>query len=146
MLTIGELSRETGIKVPTIRYYEQKGLLKTPVRTEGNQRRYEPSDLQRLRFIRHARELGLTMEAVTELLQLNENPQLSCHKAHEIACAHLASVRQRISQLMLLEKELSEITQACHENTMAECRIIKSLADFSHCHADHGQGAYSNKK
>jgi DNA-binding transcriptional MerR regulator len=59
MYSIGELSRRTGVKVPTIRWYEQAGLLDEPGRTAGNQRRYARADLERLAFIRHARDLGL---------------------------------------------------------------------------------------
>ena len=61
-LAIGELSQRTNVKVPTIRYYEQIGLLASPVRTEGNQRRYGPGEINRLNFIRHARELGFEID------------------------------------------------------------------------------------
>ena len=61
-ITIGEAARQSGVKVPTIRYYEGIGLLRAPSRSDGNQRSYEPSDLKRLIFIRHARELGFEVE------------------------------------------------------------------------------------
>ena len=61
MLTIGELSRATGVKIPTIRYYEQMGLMAAAERSEGNQRRYESQDRERLSFIKHARDLGFTI-------------------------------------------------------------------------------------
>ena len=59
--SIGELSKQTGVKVPTIRYYEKEGLIDAPLRTEGNQRRYRETDRDRLRFIKHSRDLGLPM-------------------------------------------------------------------------------------
>ena len=62
--SIGELTRRTQVKVPTIRYYEQIGLLAPPPRTEGQQRRYDKKSIARLAFIRHARELGFNMEAI----------------------------------------------------------------------------------
>jgi DNA-binding transcriptional MerR regulator len=63
-ISIGELSRRTGVKVPTIRYYEQVGLLAAPARTEGKQRRYRATDVMRLNFIRHGRELGFEIDDI----------------------------------------------------------------------------------
>ena len=77
-LAIGELSRRTGVKVPTIRYYEQIGLLSQPARTEGQQRRYGRNDVDRLNFIRHARELGFEVGAIRELLSLAQQSDKSC--------------------------------------------------------------------
>lgn len=73
---IGEASRLTGIKVPTIRYYEGIGLLAAPARTEGRQRRYRVEDVARLNFIRHARDLGFEMADIAELLALSEGPEV----------------------------------------------------------------------
>ncbi len=78
MLSIGTLAKCTGTKVQTIRYYEQIGLLPEPGRTEGGQRRYSEGDLDRLAFIRHARLLGFTLDAIRELLDLSDNPARSC--------------------------------------------------------------------
>lgn len=70
MLTIGKLGEAAGVKVPTIRYYEQIGLLPEPDRSAGNQRLYGQSALDRLAFIRHARELGFPLDAIRDLLSL----------------------------------------------------------------------------
>ncbi|MCF6302404.1 MAG: helix-turn-helix domain-containing protein, partial [Devosiaceae bacterium] len=101
-ISIGELSRLTGVKVTTIRYYEHEGLLEAPERNEGNQRRYEDTHLQRLQFIRHARDLGLGMAAVRELVQLSVKPDHSCEEANKIATTHLSDVRNRIVRLRSL--------------------------------------------
>lgn len=85
MLSIGDLSKRTGVKVPTIRYYEQMGLLAAATRSEGNQRRYERSDLDRLAFIRHARDLGLDISAIRELIALGSHPQQPCGDIDRIA-------------------------------------------------------------
>src|SRR5690606_19319444 len=106
MLTIGELSRVTGVKVPTIRYYEQMGLMTAAERSEGNQRRYEQGDRDRLSFIRHARDLGFTIEAIRELLDLSAHPERPCVDADEIAIRQLETVRNKIAKLSQLEKEL----------------------------------------
>ena len=90
MLPIGTLAKRTGIKVQTIRYYEQIGLMREPGRSVGGQRRYTGADLDRLAFIRHARELGFSLDAIRELLDLSDNPNRSCADADAIAQANLA--------------------------------------------------------
>ena len=69
------------MKVPTIRYYEQIGLLPAPPRTEGNRRTFDPGDLRRLAFIRHARELGFEIDAIRTLLTLQDDPHQPCATA-----------------------------------------------------------------
>jgi DNA-binding transcriptional MerR regulator len=114
MYSIGELSKRTNVKVPTIRYYEAMGLLAAPERTKGNQRRYGTEGLERLSFIRHARDLGFSIEAISSLIQLQEHPDQSCKTATDIAVSQLANVRAKISRLKTLEKELSRITRGCN--------------------------------
>ncbi len=94
MLTIGDLSRSTGVKIPTIRYDEQMGLLNPTERSEGNQRRYSGREQERLSFIRHARELGLTIEAIRELIHLSQHPERPRADADRIAATQLAEVRE----------------------------------------------------
>ena len=84
-IAIGEAARRSGVKVPTIRYYEQIGLLPPPGRTEGKRRLYEDADLRRLSFIRHARELGFEVDAIRTLLDMQDNPQASCAAADAAA-------------------------------------------------------------
>ena len=80
-LPIGALSERTGVKVPTIRYYEQAGLMPPAARTEANRRTYSVQDVDRLRFIRHARELGFEVDAIRQLLGLADQPDRSCADA-----------------------------------------------------------------
>lgn len=136
--SIGDLSRETGVKVPTIRYYEKEGLLDPPVRTEGNQRRYLDSDLDRLRFLRHCRDLGLPMEAIRELIDLSLHPDKPCSDANRIAAEQLQSVRDRISHLKKLEKELVRISASCTgDHPAADCNILKAFSDHGLCQGEH---------
>ena len=72
MYSIGQLSRRTGVKVPTIRYYEQSGLLAAPERSVGNQRRYTEEGMQQLAFVRHARDLGFAIDDIRELQQVSQ--------------------------------------------------------------------------
>lgn len=137
-VTIGEAARHSGVKVPTIRYYEQIGLLSAPVRSEGNRRQYEASDLRRLAFIRHSRELGFDIEAIRTLLTLQDNPSQPCATADTIAQARLADVVQRIRSLTALKAELELMVEGCRHGKVGECRVIEVLADHSQCeHARH---------
>ena len=136
---IGELAKRTGVKVPTIRFYEQIGLVEPPPRTEGNQRRYGQAEADRLNFIRHARELGFEVDNIRELLAMYEQPQASCHQADSIAKAHLAEVDRRIASLTALRMELQRMIDECGHGRICDCRIIEVLADHSECSSEHVQ-------
>ena len=127
-ISIGQLSTKTGIKVPTIRFYEQIGLINAPPRTEGNQRRYGQAEVDRLNFIRNARELGFEVDDIRELLAMTAEPQASCHQADSIAMNHLREVDQRIERLQALRKELSRMIEECGHGHICDCRIISVLA------------------
>lgn len=137
MFSIGELSRRSGVKIPTIRYYEQMRLLDAPERTAGNQRRYSRRGLERLSFIKHARELGLSIDDISELVSLCEDPERSCADAHDIAARHLSAVRARISKLTKLERELDRIAGLSDTGRVGECGVIQTLADHALCETDH---------
>lgn len=135
---IGEAAKQSGVKVPTIRYYEQIGLLPAPLRSEGNRRHYEAADLRRLAFIRHARELGFEIEAIRALLTLQDDPSQSCATADVIAKARLAEVEQRIRSLTALKVELELMVDGCSHGRVSTCRVIEVLADHGQCtHAKH---------
>ncbi|MGB7302544.1 MAG: helix-turn-helix domain-containing protein [Burkholderiaceae bacterium] len=138
MFSIGDLSRLTAVKVPTIRYYEQMGLLSAPSRTSGNQRRYAQKDLQQLGFIRHARDLGFSIEAIRGLIELNANPDKPCADADQTAAMQLNVVRDKITRLKRLEYELDRIVQGCDANgVVSECYVMASLCDHQLCSAEH---------
>ena len=137
MLTIGDLSTATGVKVPTIRYYEQMGLLSPTERSEGNQRRYSGEERDRLAFIRHARDLGLTLDAIRELIELSQHPERPCHDADRIAAEQLTTVRRKIERLQKLEAELVRITSHCHSDQIRDCYVIRALANHDLCQDEH---------
>lgn len=132
-ITIGEASRQSGVKVPTIRYYEGIGLLNVPSRSEGNQRSYERADIRRLAFIRHARELGFEVDAIRTLLTLQDDPNQPCASADAIAKARLVDVEQRIRSLTALKVELEAMVAGCGHGRVDECRVIEVLADHGQC-------------
>lgn len=133
-LSIGELSRRAEVKIPTIRYYEQIGLLPETGRTEGKQRRYGRRAVARLAFIRHARELGFEVDAIRTLLSLQDDPDQSCARADEIAKARLVEVEKRIASLTALRRELRKMVEECACGRVGECRVIETLADRTHAH------------
>ena len=138
MFSIGELSRRTNVKVPTIRYYEESGLLDAPERTEGNQRRYDLAGLERLSFIKHARDLGFSIEAIAALIELQGHPDRSCAEATDIASSQLSDVRAKIKRLRALEKELVRISKGCDGDGVTEdCYVLASLADHGLCEREH---------
>ena len=130
--SIGELARRTGVKVPTIRYYEQIGLLPSPPRTDGQQRRYEAGYAARLNFVRHARELGFELVAIRELLAMNADPDQSCAAVDEMARRHIAEIDRRIAHLTTLRAELQHTVDECGHGRVRECRVIETLADDGH--------------
>jgi len=132
-VSIGEAARVSGIKVPTIRYYEQMGLLPEPPRTEGNRRVYDEARLRRLTFIRHARELGFDIGAIRTLLDLQDNPGQSCVPADSIARQRLQDVVERIERLKALQIELERMIAGCTHGTIAQCRVIEVLTDHGQC-------------
>ena len=136
-VSIGEAARHSGVKVPTIRYYEQIGLLPALSRTDGNRRLYAASDLRRLGFIRHARELGFDIEAIRTLLTLQDDTSQSCAEADAIAKARLTDVDQRIRSLKALKLELARMVEGCRHGRIAECRVIEVLADHGECAEPH---------
>lgn len=134
---IGEAARQSGVKVPTIRYYEQVGLLPEPPRTGGNRRLYGEPHLRRLAFIRHARELGFEVDAIRTLLDLQDNPAQSCSPADSMARKRLKDVEDRIARLLRLKGELQRMIEGCSHGTVADCRVIEVLTDHRHCGDDH---------
>ena len=128
-LSIGEVAKATGIKVVTLRYYEQMGLVPAPARTNGNYRAYGVEDLARLRFIRRCRDLGFTLEQVRELLRLSSKRNQKCSEVDRITRRHRADVEKKISDLKRLAKVLNRISSRCRgDGLIADCRIIEALS------------------
>lgn len=139
MLTIGTLGKKTGTKVQTIRYYEEIGLMPEPGRTAGGQRRYDEAQLDRLSFVRHARQLGFSLDAIRELLDLSDDPNRPCHEADAIARRQLIQVEQRMARLEALQKELKRMVHECSGGKSSDCRVLEVLRDHSECLTNHDE-------
>ncbi len=132
-IAIGKVSEATGVKIPTIRYYEQIGLLPAPPRTEGNRRTYDRKDAERLTFIRHSRELGFEIDQIRTLLELQDRPDQSCADADTIAKARLVEVKAKIASLTALQAELERMVEGCPRGRVESCRVTEILADHGKC-------------
>jgi DNA-binding transcriptional MerR regulator len=108
-------------------------LLPAPPRTEGGQRRYAQGAVQRLGFIRHARDLGFDIAAIRELIALAGEPDRPCADADRIASAQLDSVKSKIAGLKLLQKELERMLHNCAHGTISDCRVVETLGDHALC-------------
>jgi DNA-binding transcriptional MerR regulator len=140
--TIGYLARETSCKVQTIRYYEQVGLMPKSQRSSGNQRIYGPAQLQRLRFIRHARDLGFSQNEIRELLRLADHPEQSCKAVTTITKRHLVEIENKIAQSTALRDEFQRMIAQCPgKRQIADCRIIAALADHDLHSSSHSQAS-----
>lgn len=124
---IGELSRQTGCKVETIRYYEQQSLMPEPARTEGGHRLYTEEMRGRLMFIRRSRELGFSMDEVRGLLSLVDGEQVSCERVKAMAEEHLQDIEAKISDLRKMQSTLSELASRCSGRDVPHCPIIDTL-------------------
>ncbi len=127
-MKIGELAAVTATKVETVRYYEKIGLLPPPARTSANYRAYGSCHLARLSFIRRARDLGFTLEAIRELLTLSDDKTQPCDAVDTIARVHLTDIERKIGDLMAMRSELRRVLAACSHGTVGDCMIIETLA------------------
>jgi len=132
-MKIGELSRATGTKVETIRFYEAEGLIPRPARTSGNYRDYARAHLDRLSFIRRSRDLGFSLDQVRTLLRLADDGDAPCAEVDAITAANIAEIDRKLEDLGSLRKELVRRLDICSGSTISDCRIIEALAPRDNC-------------
>lgn len=125
--TIGQLASAAGIPAATIRYYEKIGLLTAPSRSISNYRQYGNDDLDRLTFVRRARDIGFTIDQVRSLLHFSDQQSGDCCTVITLTEEHLATVEQKIADLLLLKDRLTRLLTSCRGGLVADCRIIDAL-------------------
>lgn len=126
---IGAMSRATGVKIETIRYYERIDLMPKPGRTARGNRQYTHDQLKRLSFIRTGRTLGFSIAEIRALLGMVDQHHVSCGDVHQITMAHLGSVRDKIAALQKLESALTQMASECARGDVPECPILETLFD-----------------
>lgn len=130
MYRIGELARLAGVTPDTIRYYEKENMMDAPARSAGGFRLYNEADLQRLKFIRHAKQLGLTLEAIRDLLMIRIDPEHhTCQESKDIVNARLQEIEQRIAELQIMQRSLQYLSASCcgQAHSSLECSILANL-------------------
>ena len=123
--TIGGLARAAGVGVETVRYYQRRGLLPEPTRPPGEIRRYGPSDLQRLRFIRRAQAAGFTLEEIGELIALDRTDDRA--RVRALAAERVAALDARIAELQKSRAALERLRSTCASGRKGPCPIIEAF-------------------
>lgn len=127
-LKTGELAKQAGVNVETLRFYEREGLLAEPPRRASGYREYPPDAVQRIRFIRRAKELGFTLREIKGLLELRVDPDTTCAEVREHAAEKIADVKQKISDLKTIERALNKLMNTCRgSGPIDDCPILKHL-------------------
>ena len=130
-LSIGQVATRTGLSVPTIRYYEEIGLVRQAGRREGGHRTYGAGELRRLTFIAHCRDLGFTIEQTRSLLAVTIDNR-PCADARSIAQTHLLAVDTKIAELKEIRRHLDEFVKQCFDtcagSSASRCAMIDDLS------------------
>lgn len=128
ILTIGQLARRAGVGVETIRFYEREGLVAAPARRASGYRQYPADVVRRVRFIRHAKDLGFTLREIHELLALRVDPDSTCADVRARARAKIADVEGRIASLERMKAALERLARACRgRGPTSDCPILEEL-------------------
>ena len=124
--SIGQLARNAGVNVETIRFYQRRGLLSKPTRFYGRIRRYHEADAARLNFIRSAKRLGFALDEIAELLRLEDG--LHCHEASQLAAHKLRDIHIRLADMRRIEAVLADLLDACQSGqSKRKCPLIAAL-------------------
>ncbi len=127
-LTIGKVARLAEVGVETIRFYEREGLIDEPKRRESGYREYPHETIQRLRFVRRAKDLGFTLKEIKELLDLRLEPGNACEHVRERAEAKIHDIETKVRTLQRMRKALTKLTMTCRgKRPVSECPILEAM-------------------
>jgi MerR family copper efflux transcriptional regulator len=127
VMMIGQAAADAGVPAKTIRFYEQLGLVKPAERLANGYRAYDESNVQTLRFIRRARDLGFSLPEIDRLLALYRNRRRASEDVKRLALAHIADVEQKIAELTRIRDTLTELARHCHGDQRPDCPILQDL-------------------
>lgn len=126
-MNIGEAALASGVSAKMIRHYESVRLLPPALRTDSGYRQYFDKDVNMLRFIRHSRDLGFSIEQIRELLNLWQNRQRASRQVKQLAQAHIAELDAKLNELQTIKATLEHLVHCCHGDDRPDCPIIDSL-------------------
>jgi MerR family mercuric resistance operon transcriptional regulator len=136
-LTIGQVAKRAGVGVETLRFYEREGLIAEPARRPSGYRQYPPHAVRRIRFIRHAKELGFTLKEIQELLELRVRHEATCADVRRRARDKITNIEERIASLERVRGALQRLAQRCQgQGPTSACPILEELDREKECHAD----------
>lgn len=131
-MKIGELAKQTGCDVETVRYYEKAGLLPEPSRNDAGYRLYQPEHLERLQFIRHCRSLQMGIPDIRVLLDFKAQPTIECQGVNDLLDHQIALLRAQMLKLQSLEQQLMRLRHQCEQpHLVKECGILQNLTDVA---------------
>lgn len=127
-LSTGELAKQGGVNLESIRFYEREGLLVKPPRTAAGYRMFGADHARRVRFTKRAQELGFSLWAIKELLALRLEAGTSCSDVRQKAEAKLTDIEQKIGDLRRMKKALARLATACPgRGSIDDCPILETL-------------------
>jgi MerR family transcriptional regulator, copper efflux regulator len=126
-MNIGQAALASGVSAKMLRYYESIGLIPIQIRTEAGYRTYTDRDVATFRFIRRARDFGLSMERVKVLVGLWQDETRSSREVKQIALKQVAELEAKISELTAMKDALGELAKACHGDERPDCPILRDL-------------------
>jgi len=128
-MNIGEAAKASGVSAKMIRHYESVGLFPEPLRTDSGYRQYSDREVSTLRFIRHSRDLGFSIEQIRELLGLWQNRRRSSRQVKALAQAHLQELEEKLQDLQTMKATLEHLVHCCSGDDRPDCPIIDNLSD-----------------
>ena len=127
-MRIGDLAESTGTAVETIRFYEREGLIPAAQRADNNYRVYTAAHAERLAFIRHCRNLDMTLDEIRTLLRLRDAPSQDCAEVNALLDEHIGHVTHRIRELRALQKDLKALRARCGTpHAIEQCGILNEI-------------------
>ena len=128
-LKIGDVAKQTGMTVKSIRYYHDIGLV-CAKRNDVGYRVYQQSDVATLSFIHHCRDLGFSIEDCKTLTSLKHNQSRSAEEVKQLATAHLLQIESRIKNLTTLKQQLEAMIHDCQGGSQPDCAILSRLSEI----------------
>jgi MerR family transcriptional regulator, copper efflux regulator len=132
MMTIGEAAEASGLPQKTIRFYEEAGIIRAPVRGENNYRAYSENDVQILRFIQRARALGFSLKDIANLLVLYRDNKRASREVKKLALQHVAELDRKIEGMISIRNTIAALAERCHGNQRPDCPILDELGAAVH--------------
>lgn len=128
-MNIGEAAKASGVSAKMIRHYESVGLFPEAVRTDSGYRQYTDREVNTLRFVRQARDLGFSIEQIRELLGLWQNRRRPSRQVKALAQAHIQELEQKLEELRTMKATLEHLVHCCHGDDRPDCPILETLAN-----------------